>query len=329
MGSVGADLLRTVLAAGTSACGGMPPLMECVPNVSEGRDAGIVKALSETIVSAGAQLLDVHSDVDHHRSVFTFVGSPKVVEGAALALARAAVEIVDLTKHRGVHPRVGAIDVIPFVPLGGLSMGEAVTVAHRMGRAFAAECGVPVFFYADAATRRDRRELPSVRHGGFEQLPERMRHPDWHPDAGPTTPHPTAGAAVIGARAPLIAFNAVLDTPDPAVARAVAGAIRESSGGLPAVRAMGVFLASRNLAQVALNLLDYRRTSIAVVCERLEEEARRRTARVREYELVGCAPAAAFDGWPAGLAPIAGLRKSQLLDPRLFGSVAAGQCSWA
>lgn len=325
---MGADLLRTVLAPGTSASGEMPALMECVPNVSEGRDAGIVKALSETIVSAGARLLDVHSDVDHHRSVFTFVGSPEVVEAAALALARAAVQLVDVTKHRGVHPRVGAIDVVPFVPMRGSSIGEAVAVARRMGRAFAADCSVPVFFYGQAATRRERRELPSLRRGGFEQLPERMCHPDWHPDAGPTTPHPTAGAAVIGARAPLIAFNAVLDTPDPAVAKAVAGAIRESSGGLPAVRAMGAFLASRNLAQVALNLLDYRRTSVAVVSERLEEEARRHSARVREYELVGCAPADAFDGWPARSAPIAGLRKSQLLDPRLFGSVAAGQCSW-
>jgi glutamate formiminotransferase len=298
----------------------MTAMMECVPNVSEGHDPAVISALADAIEPAGARFVDVHSDVDHHRSVFTFLGPPAAVEQAALALARAAVRLIDLRRHRGVHPRIGAIDVVPFVPLAGSSMAEAVRVARRMGAAFAEETGVPVFFYGGAATRRGRRELPEVRRGGFEELGERMRHPEWHPDAGPAGPHPTAGATVVGARGPLIAFNAVLDTPDAEVARAIARAIREASGGLPAVRAMGVFLESRTLAQVSMNLLDYRRTPVRAVGGRLEEEARRRGLRVLEYELVGCAPADAFAGWPAELAPVTGLKESQLLDSGLFPS---------
>jgi glutamate formiminotransferase / 5-formyltetrahydrofolate cyclo-ligase len=294
------------------------PLIECVPNVSEGRDATIIGQLASAVERSGAALLDMHTDVDHHRSVFTIVGEPEVVERSVLALGRTAVELVDLTKHRGVHPRIGAIDVVPFVPLRGLSMREAVASAHRVGLVLAADCDVPVFFYAEAAARRDRRDLPSVRKGGFEQLAGRLCAPAWRPDAGPVVPHPTAGATVVGARRPLIAFNAVLDSGDLVVAQAVARAIRTSSGGLAAVQAMGVLLESRGLAQVSMNLLDYGLTSPRTVSERLELEAGRRGTGVREYELVGCAPAPAFEHWPANLAAVAGLKATQLLDPDLF-----------
>jgi glutamate formiminotransferase len=294
------------------------PLIECVPNVSEGRDQRVIRLLAEAVRQGGADLIDVHSDVDHHRSVFTIIGTPELVEASALALARLSVQLVDLTKHRGVHPRVGAIDVIPFVPLQRATMRDAIAAAHRLGLVFAGACDVPVFFYGEAAARRDRRELPAVRKGGFEQLAERLCAPAWRPDAGPSAPHPTAGATLVGARRPLVAFNAVLDSEDLAVANAVARAIRESSGGLPAVRAMGLLLASRGLAQVSMNLLDYRLTTPLGVARRIEAEARTLGVRVREYELVGCASAEAFEAWPDTLAPVAGLKPTQLLDPWVF-----------
>lgn len=302
--------------------GSAAPLLECVPNVSEGRDASVIRRLVDAVERGGARLIDVHSDVDHHRSVFTIIGGGDDVERSVLALARAAVELVDLTKHRGAHPRIGAIDVIPFVPLRGASMRDAVAAAHRLGLVFASEANVPVFFYGEAAPRRDRRELSVLRKGGFERLAERLCAPGWRPDAGPAVPHPTAGATVVGARAPLVAFNAVLGDDDVAAANAISRAIRESSGGLPAVRAMGVLLASRGLAQVSMNLLDFRRTSPVVVSERIEAEARRLGRSVREYELVGCAPAEAFAGWPDTLAPVAGLKPTQLLDAALFSTAA-------
>jgi glutamate formiminotransferase len=295
-------------------------MIECVPNVSEGRDQRVIQQLAETVRHAGADLIDVHSDVDHHRSVFTILGTPEVVEGSVLALARLAVQLIDLRKHRGAHPRIGAIDVIPFVPLQRATMRDAIAAAHRLGLVFAAECDVPVFFYGEAAARRDRRELPPVRQGGFEQLGERLGAPEWRPDAGPSMPHPTAGATVVGARRPLVAFNAVLDSGDIAAANAIARAIRESSGGLPAVQAMGVFLASRGLAQVSMNLLDYRRTAPRTVGRQLEAEARKLGVRVREYELVGCASAETFEAWPDTLAPVAGLKPTQLLEPWVFAS---------
>jgi glutamate formiminotransferase len=288
-----------------------------VPNVSEGRDAERLRRLGQSIEKAGAKLVDVHSDVDHHRSVFTFLGAPETVERAALGFARLAVELIDLRRHAGVHPRIGAVDVVPFVPLAGLPMAEAVTIAQRVGRALAAETGLPVFFYEEAAIVPGRRDLPELRAGGFEGLAERLSDPRWLPDAGPTTPHPSAGASVIGARRPLIALNAMLARDDLAGARAVAAAIRERSpGGLPAVRAMGVMLPSRRIAQISMNLLDYRRTPPRVVMERLELETTRRGLRITAYELVGCAPAPALD--PEMRSRIADLRPTQLLDPELF-----------
>jgi glutamate formiminotransferase len=292
-------------------------LLECVPNVSEGRDHDRLRRLGEAVERAGARLVDVHSDVDHHRSVFTFLGAPLVVEGAALALARLAVELIDLRGHAGVHPRVGAVDVIPFVPLAGLPMADAVAIAHRVGRTLASEVGVPVFFYEEAAIAPGRRDLPELRSGGFERLAARLEDPRWRPDAGPVTPHASAGASVIGARRPLIALNAMLDSGDPAGARAVAAAVRERSpGGLPAVRAIGVMLPSRGVAQISMNLLDYRRTPARVVMERLKAETTRRGLHIAHYELVGCAPADALD--VNTRARIPDLRASQLLDPRWF-----------
>jgi glutamate formiminotransferase len=293
------------------------PLLECVPNVSEGRNVHVIEALAGAVESSSARLLDVHSDVDHHRSVFTFIGESDVVERGFLALGRLAVRLVDLRGHHGVHPRVGAVDVVPFVPLRGASMRDAVASAHRAGLAFAADTHVPVFFYGEAAARPDRRELPAIRRGGLETLADRMAQ-GWGPDAGPPAPHATAGVSVVGARGPLVAFNAVLETADLEVARRIARRSREATTGLPAVRALGVVLASRGLAQVAMNLIDYVRAPVRCVAEWLERAARSEGTAVREYELVGCAPADQFHAWPPHLPPVAGLKASQLLDPALF-----------
>lgn len=298
-------------------------MLECVPNVSEGRNQRVIHQLAAAVTDAGATLLDVHTDFDHHRSVFTFIGEPDVVREAAVALGRVAVRLIDIRTHHGVHPRLGVLDVVPFVPLAGSSMADAVTTAHRAGRALADELGLPVFFYGEAALGPGRRDLPAVRESGWESLAERLADPAWHPDAGPSAPHPSAGAAVVGARRVLIAFNAVLTTADEAVARRVARAIRESAGGLPAVRAIGVALASRNLSQVAMNLLDYRVTPVRAVAERLEREARREGADVLEYELVGCAPADAFTEHLAR--PVLGLEPFRLLDPGLFAAGGRGR----
>jgi glutamate formiminotransferase len=249
------------------------------------------------------------------------VGAPDAVERATLALGRLAVERIDMRRHQGVHPRLGAVDVVPFIPLRGLSMREAVDSARRVGRAFADATGVPVFFYAAAAADPSRRELPVVRWGGFEGLGDRLADPRWRPDCGPARPHASAGATIVGARDPLIAFNAMLDTPDVALAKAIAVAIRESApGGLAAVRALGVFLASRGIAQVSMNLLDYRRTSPTDVAARVEHEARTRGASVTEWELVGCAPADAWTAWTTAGRPALDLSPSRALPAELFAT---------
>jgi len=299
-----------------SAPGAAGPLLECVPNISEGRDAALLRVLGASIEAEGATLVDVHSDPDHHRSVFTFLGPPAPVERAALALALAALARIDLRRHRGGHPRIGAVDVVPFVPLRDAAMSDAVAAAHRMGRALAVTAGVPVFFYGEAAMTEAHRELPPLRRGGFEGLAARLARADGAADIGPSVPHPTAGATIVGARRPLVAFNAALATADIEVARTIARSIRESSpSGLSAVRTLALELHSRGIAQVAMNLLDFRRTPPAVAAARVDEEACRFGTRVAFYELVGCAPASLFARWPAGLAPVAGLRPTQLLAP--------------
>jgi glutamate formiminotransferase len=294
-------------------------LLECVPNVSEGRDHALIRSLGDVVEGEGARLVDVHVDVDHHRSVFTYLGAPDVVERATLALARLAVQRIDMRRHRGVHPRVGAVDVVPFIPLRGTSMADAVASARRVGRALSDATGVPVFFYAEATEHPARRELPVVRWGGFEGLAARLAEPAWCPDCGASVPHPTAGVAIFGARGPLIAFNAMLDTADVTVAKAVAARIRESApGGLAHVRAIGVFLDSRGIAQIAMNLLDYHLTPPGVVAAHIEQEVSLRGTRVREWELVGCAPRSAFAAWPAGVAPR--IEPRCLLDDELFAA---------
>lgn len=287
-----------------SQAAGGAALLEAVPNVSAGRRAGVVDRLAAAAAGVpGAALLDRCSDPDHDRSVFTLAGPAPALVAALLALYEVAVAEIDLTRQRGVHPRVGAVDVVPFVPLSSwrasgatAPMAAAVAAARALGAEVAARFGIPVYLYEEAATRPERRRLPDVRRGGFEGFAAKIARPGWEPDFGPRRVHPTAGVSVIGARDFLIAFNAVLDAADPEIARQVARAVRESSGGLPAVRAIGVALASRGLTQVSMNLLDYRRTSLAAALAAVEAEAARRGARVVETEIVGLVPEAAVCG---------------------------------
>src|SRR5216117_286303 len=278
---------------GAAAAGPASPVVECVPNVSEGRDRALIETLAAVIRAVpGVTLANVHADPDHHRSVITFLGTPDAVEGAALALAARVVTLVDMRHHRGIHPRVGALDVLPFVPLVGFTMDQTVALARRVGRAIGARHSLPVYYYGGAATRPGRETPRPLRRGGYEGLPARLAAPDGAPDDGPAR----LGAVLVGARDLLVAFNVWLTTDDVTAAREIARAVRESSGGLPAVQAMGVPLASRGIAQVSMNLLDHRRTPIPVVFDRVVDEARRRRTGVSRSELVGLAPRAAFGG---------------------------------
>ena len=270
------------------------PRLECVPNVSEGRHPERVARLAAAAASgAGVRLLDVSSDPDHNRTVLTLAGEAPGLRQSLLALYAAALEAIDLTRHEGVHPRVGAVDVVPFVPLGDTPMAEAVAAAEDLAREVAARFDLPVYLYEQAARLPERRRLADIRRGGFEGFPAKIQDPAWAPDFGPARVHPTAGVTVIGARFFLIAFNALLDTADVAVARQVARRVRESGGGLPAVRAMGVYLASRGRAQVSMNLVDYRQTSILTALDRVRTEAEALGARVVQSEVIGLVPEAA------------------------------------
>lgn len=265
-------------------------LVECVPNISEGRRGDVIAAVVAAVrATAGVRLLNVQSDESHNRTVVTFAGEAEAVGQAVVALAREAVALIDLRQHRGEHPRLGAVDVIPFVPLGETTMEECVALARRVGEQIWAELRVPVYFYAEAAAAGHRVRLPDIRRGEFEGLAEKMRQDGWAPDLGDPQPHPSAGAVVVGARRPLIAYNVNLRTTDVQIARAVARAVRESSGGLVNVQAMGV-TAQSGLAQVTINILDASRTPMARVFDLVRLEADRHGVAVAGSEIVGLVP---------------------------------------
>ena len=272
------------------------PLVECVPNFSEGHNSGTLDALEGAITAVpGVKLLDVQADPAHHRSVFTFVAPPDAALEAALRAVRVATERIDLTKHAGEHPRMGATDVVPFVPVRDVTMDDCVALARRLGERVAAELEIPVYLYARAATRPERERLPEIRKGEFEGLRDRIgRDPAADPDFGPRRIHPTAGATAIGARPFLVAFNIYLDSSDVAIAKEIAKQIRTSSGGLPAVQASGFEVAGQ--AQVSMNLLDIDTTSPAAVFAALAREVRARGVDVLKSEVVGLVPERAILG---------------------------------
>jgi glutamate formiminotransferase len=273
------------------------PFVECVPNVSEGRDAARLARFAAAVrATPGVTLADVHADPDHHRAVFTFLGEPAAVAAAALRLADVVFSEIDMRAHHGIHPRIGALDVLPFVPLAGVTMSEVVALARDVGAALADRHALPVYYYAEAARRPERRTLRELRHGEYEGLRARLDTEDGEPDDGPARFDARRGAVLVGARDVLIAYNVWLASDDLAGARAIARAVRASGGGLPAVQALGLPLASRQRTQVSMNLLDHRVTSIPAAYDRVAEAAAQRGIATERGELVGLAPRAAFAG---------------------------------
>jgi len=270
-------------------------IVECIPNFSEGRDMTVIAALKKAAQSvAGASLLDIHVDVDHNRSVFTLTGAPEAIEEVAFILASEAVRLIDLNLHCGVHPKMGAVDVIPFVPIRGVDMEFCVELAKRAGERVSRELELPVFLYEYAACKEERSNLADIRRGGFNAMTEKLKLEEWVPDYGKCIPHPTAGVTAIGARKPLIAFNINLDTHDIEIAKAIAKKVRSSSGGLPYCKALGMKLTERGIVQVSMNLTDYEKTPIYQVFEAVQTEVERYGVSILESELVGLAPAKAL-----------------------------------
>jgi glutamate formiminotransferase len=272
-------------------------LVECVPNFSEGRKIEVVQRLAEAIASVPTTcVLDTHIDPDHNRSVITFVAAPEMVVEAAFRAVALGSELIDMRQHQGVHPRLGATDVLPFVPVSGLTLDDCAGLAHVAGKRIAAELGIPVFFYERAALRPDRVNLEDVRRGALELLREQIAvEPTRSPDVGPLMVHETAGAIAVGARPFLIAFNVNLKTKDVAVARAIARTVRARHGGLPFVKALGFELSSRGLVQVSMNLVNYEATGMQQAFGAVKDEARRLGVEIAGTEIVGLVPERALD----------------------------------
>ena len=294
------------------------PIIETIPNVSEGRRPEVVAQLVAAVrATAGVRLLDHSSDASHNRSVLTMIGDGPALKQAILALFEAAVPLIDLRSHNGEHPRVGAVDVVPFVPIEGATMAHCVDLAREVADAVATQFGVPVFMYEEASANPARRNLEDIRRGEFEGLAAKMASPGWAPDFGPAAPHPTAGASVIGARMPLIAYNINLNTDRLEVAKRIAAAIRHSSGGLRYVKAMGVMLEDRRIAQVSMNLTNYEKTPIHRVFDLVAREAARYGVTILESEVIGLIPAAALVGAAEHYLQLERFGANQILETQL------------
>ena len=275
----------------------MARLVECIPNfsISRERDEAGYNSLVDTARNVpGCTLLDSQSDGNHNRAVLTILGTPDAVEEAAFRLAKKAAELIDMNKHRGEHSRMGATDVVPFIPIAGAAMSECVEISKRLGRRMWDELKIPSFLYEASATREDRRDLANCRRGQFEGMPEKLLRPEWAPDFGERRIHPTAGITAIGARPPLVAFNVNLATPDVRIAKNIAKAVRASSGGFKACKAMGFTLEDRGITQVSMNMVDTDVTPICLVYEMIKSLAERYGTHVVGSELVGLSPAKAL-----------------------------------
>jgi len=268
----------------------MAQIVECIPNFSEGRNMALINELSDAVrSSAGVMLLNCSPDASHNRTVLTFAGSPEGVFDAAFKCAKIAVEKIDLTKHSGEHPRMGAVDVIPFVPLRDITTAECVEMSKRLGQKLWDELRLPVFLYEDSASAPERRNLATFRKGEFEGMAEKIKKPEFAPDYGDQV-HKTAGIVACGARRPLIAFNINLSTPDVEIAKQIAKTIRESSGGLKSVKSIGVMLHERNTAQVSINMTNYLDTPLYRVFELVKKEAANLGVSVIGSEIIGLVP---------------------------------------
>jgi glutamate formiminotransferase / 5-formyltetrahydrofolate cyclo-ligase len=271
------------------------PIIESIPNISEGRRPDVIERLADAVRSIpGVRLLDYSSDASHNRSVFTLAGDAGPLKAATLALFEQALGTIDLRHHEGEHPRLGAVDVVPFVPIEGVTMKDCVALATDVAATVADRFALPVYLYEEASVNPLRKNLEDIRRGEFEGLTQKMAQPGWAPDFGPSAPHPTAGASVVGARMPLIAYNVNLQTDRLDVAKKIATAIRQSSGGLRYVKAMGIAIEDRGIVQVSMNLTNYEKTPIFRVFDLVRREAARYGVTVLESEIVGLVPSAAL-----------------------------------
>jgi glutamate formiminotransferase len=300
-------------------------VIECIPNISEGRRQDVLDACAEAIRATGARLLDVKPDATHNRTVFTFAGNREAVTSAVMALVERAVALIDLRQHTGEHPRLGAVDVVPFVPIAGATMADCVALAREVGADVASRFSLPVYLYEEAAAAPHRRNLEDIRRGEFEGLPAKMQRAEWAPDFGPGAPHPSAGATVIGARMPLIAYNINLATDRLDVAKKIAAAVRQSSGGFRFVKAMGLELADRRIVQVSMNLTNFEKTPIFRVFEVIKREAARYGVAVLESEIVGLVPQAALTASAAWYLQLEGFTDQQVLENQLHAPVTGDQ----
>jgi glutamate formiminotransferase len=298
----------------------MAAVIECVPNFSEGRRREVVDKIVHSIRSVpGVKVLDVEMDPDHNRSVVTFSGNKESIQESAFRGARAASELIDLTKHKGEHPRMGALDVLPFVPISGVAMEECVEIANRVGARIGKELKIPVFMYEAAAKKPERRNLETVRKGQFEGLRDAiLTDNSRYPDYGPRQIHPTAGAVAVGARMPLIAFNVNLRSQDLKAAKEIASKIRASGGGMPHVKALGFHLAEKGMVQVSMNLTDYTVTPISKVFLEVKKEADKRGIEVAESEIIGLIPLDAVCDLAARFLKIQTFGSSQVLERRIW-----------
>lgn len=297
----------------------MKSLVECVPNFSEGRRVSVLDEIADAITRAGAMILDRTMDADHNRAVITFIGEPQVAETAAFGAIQTAARLITLETHRGEHPRIGATDVVPFVPLRGATMDDCIAIARRLGTRVGTELAIPVYLYANAAERPERCDLAYIRRGEYETLKKEIAtNPDRVPDFGPKAVG-AAGATVIGARDFLIAYNVNLATSDLKIAKEIASVIREKNGGMKGVKAKGFLLHSRNLAQVSMNLCDYRATGMLAAFNRVQAEAEKRGVQVLESELIGLAPVDAIAQTAAQAVKLPSLSAEQIVEMKFLG----------
>lgn len=297
----------------------MNKIVECVPNFSEGRRKKVIEAIFEPVKKfPKVKLLDVESDPDHNRCLGTLVGEPEEVFEVVLQMIKVATKLIDMGKHQGEHPRIGATDVVPFIPVAGVSMEECIDLAKRLGKRVGEELKIPVYLYEAAATRPERINLADVRKGEYEGLKQEIEtNPDRKPDFGPQKMHPTAGAIVIGARKFLIAYNVNLKTQDVQIAKDMAKLVREKDGGFPAVKALGFEIADKGYVQVSMNLCDFEKTNMDKVFRKIKEEAEKRGVKVLGSEIYGMVPMAALKGIDIKELQLIDFKENQILEKNL------------
>jgi len=296
----------------------MQKIVECVPNFSEGLDLEKIERIVNVFrAKENVKLLDYSNDKDHNRMVVTVIGEPEAIKNCVVEAVGVAIESIDMTKHRGIHPRVGAADVIPFVPMKGMTMDETDDLAKACGKLIAATYSLPVYFYENSASAAHRQNLAAIRKGEFEGLADKMQRPEWKPDEGPDIPHPTAGVTVVGARTPLIAFNVNLQTTKFEIADKIAKKVRYIGGGLRCCKAIGVDLKEQGLVQVSMNLTDYTKTSIYQSVEMIRFEAKRYGVSVAGCELVGLVPLQAVVDTVSYYLGLEGFTVKQILETQI------------